>query len=562
MGDSNTLAQVPARGRAIIFAPFASDAPVLDGMLASHGIATEVCDSFPTLLARLDDDALFVVLTEEAFGLCDTQLLLEKLNQQPHWSDIPFVGLIGSAQGPQQGKRVASLSQIANITVLERPVSGEALMMLIRTALRARLLQYRIREQFEELGQYSRELEQRVDARTAALGREIEERKRMEAALNESRRLESLGRLTGGIAHDFNNMLQVVAGSVELIRAVAPNSDARIVRALDSISRASRNGAKLTQQLLAYARHQPLQNSAIDLLAHVQVLSDLIRHSLGRRITLALDVAPDLWSIRADLTQLDVAVLNLVFNARDAMAEGGVVTLAMANCVLPDGGYPEAEQLTGDFVRVSLSDQGTGMSADTAERAFEPFFTTKALGQGTGLGLSQVQGFARQSGGLAFLRALPVGTMVGMFLPRAADGVAGAALGAAPAGIGTVRGKRVLCVEDHYEVMAVARAILDRLETRVIPAASADEALAVSLDSVDVVFSDVMMPGSMDGIELAQTIRRTNPSMPIVLASGYILDPGRLAELDVTFVQKPYTASDVEEAINAEIAKRGFSLAS
>lgn len=545
-----------AQRHAILFAPFGNDAALLSRMLHGADIPARVCHSFTSLMETISDDALFVILTEEALASCNARELLSRLEAQPHWSDLPFIGLIGGPGARQEGERLALLSRIGNITILERPVSTEALMMLVRTAMRARQLQYRIRAQFDELGQYSRELEARVDSRTAALAKEIDERKRIEAALQESRRLESLGRLTGGIAHDFNNMLQVISGGVELMRALTPNADARVLRAMDSISRAGKNGAKLTQQLLAYARHQPLQNVAIDLRMHVQSLTDLIQHSLGRSITLAIEVDAGLWPIRADLTQFDVALLNLVFNARDAMPDGGVATLSLSNCTLPDARFPELGDATGDFVAIALSDQGAGVSEEVAARAFEPFYTTKPAGKGTGLGLSQVQGFAVQSGGQAFLRPLTTGAMATMLLPRSQDGNAIAELSPTAAAGNAAQGKRVLCVEDHYEVMAVACGILDQLGASVIPAATADEAAAVPLAEFDLVFSDVMMPGSMDGVELAQRLRSQQPALPIVLASGYVLDPGRLEELAVTFVHKPYTAADVEQAISREIALR------
>lgn len=544
--------------QALVFAPFAGDAPLLDEILRGEGIHTHICGSFEALLESMNDAALMVVVTEEAFAQCDTELLLAKLDEQPQWSDLPFLGLIGNSGGAQHGARLAALAQIGNITLLERPVAREALVMLVRTAVRARTLQYKIREQFEELANYSRELEERVDARTAALAREVDERKRVEAALQESRRLEALGRLTGGIAHDFNNMLQVVSGGTELINALAGQADPRLARPLDSIRRACKNGAKLTQQLLAYARHQPLHNTAINLQAHVHTLTDLLRHSLGRESALHFDVAPDLWAVRADLAQLDAAILNVVFNARDAMPQGGAVTIALRNVTLPDAQFPEVAELSGDFVALAITDSGTGMTEEAQARAFEPFYTTKAVGKGTGLGLSQVQGFAVQSGGQAYIRSLPHGTLVGFVLPRSADEGAITELPSAPSGATNhVRGKRILCVEDHYEVMAVALAIFEQLGAEVVPASSGDEAITVPLDSVDVVFSDVMMPGSMDGVALAQYLRRQFPQMPIVLASGYVLDPERLAELDVTFIQKPYTATDVEAAIAQELARRG-----
>ncbi|MCC6071161.1 response regulator [Massilia sp. GCM10020059] len=527
-------------------------------------VAAHVCGSPEQLYRAVNDDALLLVITEEGLAQCDARLLLARIRAQPAWSNIPVIVLAASARAGH-GERLKRLAQLGNVTVISRPIAREAMAMAVGSALHSRQLQFKLRDQLTELGRYSVELERRVDERSAALAREVDERKRIEAALLESRRLESLGRLTGGIAHDFNNMLQVVSGGVQLLRALtAAAPDPRLQRTLDSIERASGHGAKLTQQLLAYGRRQALSASAVDLNERMQDMAVLLRHTVGREIRLTIEVPDGLWPVRADATQLEMAVLNLVLNARDAMPDGGQITLSLRNCTLPEAGNRDTASLRGDYVCIALSDQGCGMDKATLGQAFEPFFTTKAMGKGTGLGLSQVQGFATQSGGHAFIQSDPNGTTVSILLPRCI-GRDGATAATAPApqlddlAAGSIRlhGLTVLCVEDDPLVAEVAAGIFDVLGMKLIAAANADEALEVDLDGVDAVLSDVMMPGSMDGIGLAAALRRARPDLPVVLASGYISSPERLQSLDVGFVQKPYSGAHISAALLREIARMG-----
>ena len=539
----------PAPHTVPVLAPFGRDADAVRSVLDEVGIPSQICASAADLYARVDEHALLLVITEEGLAACSHAELGALLRAQPIWSDIPILALTGSKRAPSAGSRLAALAELGNVTMIHRPLSREALRMALDSARRARLLQYQVRDQLAALAGHADELERRVEERSAALAREIEERKRAEAALLEARRMESLGRLTGGVAHDVNNLLQVISGAVELLRLLTRTTgDSRIERALTSIGRATTKGAKLTGQLLAYGRRQPLTSTAIDLHAQIGELGDLLRHSLGSAITLEVSADAGLWPIVADPTQLEVALLNLAINARDAMPRGGTVTLMLENCSLPDARYPDAAVPPGDYVCLALADEGSGMSAETAASAFEPFFTTKPAGLGTGLGLSQVQGFARQSGGHAYLVQRPGGLTAGILLPRAPE--APCALPAkAEAEAGLPPGLRVLCVEDDPMVREQAVALLQALGCEVVQAASGDAALALGCANVDVVMSDVMMPGSLDGIGLAAAFRAQRPQLPIVLASGYVLAPERLQALAVEFIQKPYTLQDIRNAI-------------
>jgi len=333
------------------------------------------------------------------------------------------------------------------------------------------------------------------------------------------------------------------------------DAQARVGRALDGIRRASEHGAALTQQLLAYARRQPLATIVLDLRAHLRATSELLLRTLGAERTLSMRVAPDTWPVLADPAQLDAALLNIAGNARDAMPRGGTLELAVRNWTLPDPGLPEAGHLAGDFVCVCLTDDGDGMSEEVARQAFEPFFTTKPVGKGTGLGLSQVYGFAIQSQGFAYIRREHVGTTIGILLPRSSASVQEAAVPEL-SGATALHGVRILYVEDDAEVAETTAALLQGLGASVSVAASADAALEVDLSAFDVVLSDVMMPGSMDGIGLARWLAQHRPALPVVLVSGYMVEPERLQSLDVQLVRKPFALDALAGTLRAAVDGR------
>ena len=547
----------PSAAVAIVFAPAGGDEAALRRMLEDEGVAVQSCADAAAFYAALDENAWCAIVTEEGLDRCSLEGLDAGLRRQPAWSDLPFLALAGRAAAEVDSNRFVRLARIGNVTLIERPTSREVLLMSIRAALRTRRLQFAMREQWRALEQHAAGLEAAVAERTRSLEREVGERRRVERALAEARRLESLGRLTGGVAHDFNNILQVIAGSETLLRMLlAKEPNPRLERSLDSIRRAAGHGAALTQQLLAYARRQPLNNVVLDLPQYLQASGEMLRDAVGADIHLSLHMAHDLWPVSVDPAQLDAVLLNLAVNARDAMPDGGNLAVSAYDIVLPDARLPEAGELAGEYVCIAVSDDGEGMSEKTARQAFEPFFTTKSVGKGTGLGLSQVDGFASQSHGLAFIRREQVGTTVGILLPRSAEKAARAQAPAPEAAPQSLAGIRILCVEDDPVVADTMCALLGELGASMTLVDSADAAIEADFSQVDLVLSDVMMPGRLDGIGLVNWLATHHPRLPVVLTSGYMVDPGRLHTLAIEFLSKPYTLSALTHAMAAALGRQ------
>lgn len=374
---------------------------------------------------------------------------------------------------------------------------------------------------------------------------EINERRQAEASLQQAQRMESIGQLTGGVAHDFNNLLQVISGNLHLLtKQVAGNARAeeRVQNALLGVSR----GAKLASQLLAFGRRQPLEPKVINIGRLIQGLDDMLRRTLGEEIEIETMISGGLWNTFADPAQVENALLNLAINARDAMNGRGKLTIEAGNAFLDDE-YARAnpDVSTGQYVVLAVTDTGTGMAPDVAEKVFEPFFTTKTDGRGTGLGLSMVYGFVKQSGGHAKIYSeVGQGTTIKVYLPRntgTEDIKAGS--GTEPARGGT---ETILVVEDDDEVRATAVEMLGDLGYRVLKAPNADGALAI-IDSgmaIDLLFTDVVMPGTLRSPELARMARERLPDIAVLFTSGYtenaIVHGGRLDE-GVHLLTKPYS---------------------
>jgi PAS domain S-box-containing protein len=399
-------------------------------------------------------------------------------------------------------------------------------------------------------------LEARVEERTAAL-------RAAEEALRQSQKMEAIGQLTGGVAHDFNNLLTIVTGGLDMIRRQLPklpasDATARIERARDMSLEGVRRATMLTNRLLAFSRQQPLSPEVIDPNKLVGGIAELLRRTLGETVILETVLAGGLWRTEADSNQLESALVNLAVNARDAMPDGGKVTIETANAYL-DGAYVGglADPVTeGQYVMIAVSDTGTGMDRRTVERAFDPFFTTKEVGKGTGLGLSQVYGFVRQSAGhVKIYSELGQGTTVKIYLKRSRgqeEQPAEPVLSPAAQAIGR---ERILVVEDDAALRDYSSDILRELGYTVTQAANADEALeAIANSAFDLLFTDVVMPGGMNGRQLADEAARRQPGLKVLFTTGYsrnaIVHQGRL-DAGIQMISKPFAYDELAAKIRA-----------
>ncbi|HEY8947977.1 MAG TPA: ATP-binding protein, partial [Rhizomicrobium sp.] len=376
---------------------------------------------------------------------------------------------------------------------------------------------------------------------------------RAQQQLAQSQKMEAIGQLTGGVAHDFNNLLMIVSGQAQLMKKRA--KDPKDIRSIDAIEQAAQSGANLTRQLLTFARRQRLTRVSIDLGERLAAIHDLLTSSVGGAVKLEIDVPPGNWPVETDVGELELALVNIAVNARDAMPNGGTLSIAARNTPLAGHGVTLLE---GDYVSLSLRDSGSGIAPDVLSKVFEPFFTTKEVGKGTGLGLSQVYGFARQNGGDVHVSSVEgEGTTVTLFLPRARAAaikpVAKAMDSEELQGSGTL-----LVVEDNPQVGDVSTLLLEQLGYRVIRVDRPSAALALlsKPNDVDMVFTDIVMPGDMDGLALAREIQKHYPTLPVLLATGYSSAAER-AGAEFPILRKPYDQNTLGMAIKASLAGRG-----
>jgi two-component system NtrC family sensor kinase len=391
--------------------------------------------------------------------------------------------------------------------------------------------------------------------RTRRLYEEAERREAAEGALRQSQRLEAIGQLTGGVAHDFNNLLMIVSGSVHRLRRDI--NDENQVKLLDAIANATQRGESLTRQLLSFSRRQMLQPSVIDLTARLPELKDMLSRSLRGDIEIRVLVPKRPCLVKADPSELELALLNLAVNARDAMPSGGTLTIA-AKAVLLRGKASE-EGLSGEFVAVRVADTGQGIAPEVLPQVFEPYFTTKEIGKGTGLGLSQVYGFARQSGGATTITStIGRGTAITLFLPRSFEAPAKPRESAIAPGAALSAGT-VLLVEDNAEVVEVAKGYFDDLGYSIKVAVSAQAGLDLleSEGGVDLVFSDILMPGGMNGLELAKAVRARFPHIVVLLTTGYSSSGQDAMRRGFEVLQKPYDLAALQRALLSALKAAG-----
>ena len=543
--------------RCLVLAPAGRDGAIAVAILTEASCPALLCRDLPELVVRIQEGAGLAVIVDDVLRSADISALSSWIADQPSWSDFPFLILTqrgGSVERNPVAQRLSSA--LGNVGFLERPFHPTTLVSAVRTALRGRSRQYEARERIEEIRRGEALLERRVAERTAELeaanrqlATQIAEREKVETALRQAQRLEAVGQLTSGVAHDFNNLLTVILGNVEQLQK--RTDDPAISRRLSMMGEASRRGALLTAQMLAFSRRQKLEPRAVDLNVTVRSMRDLLQSTIGGSVRiLEPDLADDLWTAMIDPTQIELVILNLAINARDAMEVGGSLKIGTANVAMPTPVLPEHPP-AGEHVVVSVSDTGSGMTEAVLARAFEPFFTTKAVGKGSGLGLSQVFGLAKQSGGgVTIETVVGEGTTINVYLPRAHT--------APDTEVAPVRVSRnapaenlvVLVVDDDDAVREVTAGILVDLGYVVVEAGSGGAALEIfdRREDIRAVILDFAMPG-MNGADVAREMLGRRPALPILFATGYADAEALAAASDDRIVHKPFKEAELADKL-------------
>jgi len=566
--------------RVLILAPQGRDAFVAARILGEANLVSEICDNLQKLLRELTLGAGLALITEDSIRSADIRGLANWTGSQPPWSDFPFVVLTERGAGIERNPAAErQMEALGNVSFLERPFHPTTLISVVKTALRGRRRQYDARARLEalheseshtkrseaELRRLNETLETRVAERTAEieatnrqLVSQIEERERIESTLRQMQRLEAVGQLTTGVAHDFNNLLTVVLGNLAFVeKDLGSGLDLRVKQRLSHMRVAAERGAKLTGQLLAFSRRQLLVPKPVDLGDTLANMHDLLQSTLGNSVQIKTSFKADLWRALVDPNQIELAVLNLAINARDASEVGDSITLETANATV---GPPQNahEPPAGEYVVVSVTDNGTGMTKEVLAKAFEPFYTTKEIGKGSGLGLSQVLGFAKQSGGgMRIESRVGEGTSVKIYLPRAMRSDVPLPSESIGAPKRSVKGAVILLVDDDSAVREVTASILRDLGHVVIEVGSGGGALDLLDRSahIDLVVLDFAMPG-MNGIEVARQVRAKVPSRPVVFVTGYA-DTSALGDIDDTqIVKKPFIGNELADKVQFALAYR------
>ena len=551
--------------RVLILAPRGRDAFIAKRILREATIRLEICLDLAELMQEIRRGCDTVIVTEEALRAVDLRELVAWVISQPPWSDLPFILLTEHGGGIERNPGAAQLmGALGNVTFLERPFHPTTLVSVVQTGLRGRSRQYECRRLNEELELRVQERTGELAAANRQLLAQIEERERVESTLRQLQRLEAVGQLTSGVAHDFNNLLTVVLGNIRFLekRLGVADLDDAIAKRLGYMRAAAERGAKLTDQLLSFSRRQRLEPVSLDLNQAIAGMRDLLHSTMGGSVRIDTNLDAAVWPALVDPTQLELAVLNLAINARDASEVGSGVLVKTANVRLGPPLHPE-EPPAGEYVMICVADNGAGMPPEVRAKAFEPFFTTKEVGKGSGLGLSQVLGFAKQSGGgIRIETRLGEGTAVYIFLPRAEKQVSEAA--AKPdeaAANAALKGAVILLVDDDNPVREVTASLLQEFGYLVIEAGSGGAALDV-LDreqKIDLMIVDFAMPG-MNGAELARRVQDIRPTMPILFITGFA-DQAALEGVSEAFIiGKPFVddelATKVRVALESSVSSK------
>nr|WP_238340210.1 ATP-binding protein [Pseudomonas sp. SWRI18] len=523
------------------------DSSLAQMMLGEAGYVGVIADNLEMLCEMLTQGAGLLIIAAEALRGANLEPLLELLHEQPAWSDLPIVLMTHHGGSGQNGSSHLS-GLLGNVTFLERPFHPVTLISLVSAALRGRRRQYEARDRLVDLSQSElrlqrtlETLEQQVEERTAQL-------RSNEEALRQSQKMEAVGQLTGGIAHDFNNMLTGIIGSLELLRRRVARGKLDDLDSLIDLGVTSANrAAGLTHRLLAFSRRQSLDSKPVNINELVSSMGELLQRSINESIKLDMRLIDQLWTAEVDPNQLESALLNLVINARDAMPSGGRLTVETTNRHLDSVFTAAYGSLSpGDYVELSVSDTGCGIPENIMGRVFDPFFTTKPIGQGTGLGLSMIYGFARQSHGhVTIYSEVDKGTTVSLFLPRYMGEIINPEAPNPTLAPFANRGETVLIVEDDPAVRVLVSTVLKELGYAYVEAGDAHSAVPIieSGQRIDLMISDVGLPG-MNGRQLAEIGRQLRPGLKVLFITGYaehaavrggFLDPG------MQLITKPFT---------------------
>ncbi|WP_047286909.1 response regulator [Pseudomonas protegens] len=533
--------------RALVLTPHGRDSQLAQMMLKEAGFSCLITPHLPALCEQLEHGAGLAIIAAEALRGVDLEPLLRHLEQQPAWSDLPIV-LLTQHGGPEQNPASRLSEPLGNVSFLERPFHPATLISLVSAALRGRRRQYDARDRLIDLSQSElrlqrtlETLEQQVEERTAQL-------RHNEEALRQSQKMEAVGQLTGGIAHDFNNMLTGIIGSLELLRRRLARGRTEDLDSLIDLGVTSANrAAGLTHRLLAFSRRQSLDSKPVEMNALVTSMGELLQRSLSESIELDMRLDPQLWVAEADPNQLESALLNLALNARDAMPNGGRLLVETLNQRLaPDFVQAHDNLKPGDYVLLRVSDNGCGMPESIINRVFDPFFTTKPIGQGTGLGLSMIYGFSKQSRGHVTLNStLGRGTEVSLYLPRFVGDLEQAEHPLVQQPPNAQNGETVLIVEDDPAVRVLVSAVLSELGYAFVEAGDARSAMPIldSAQRIDLLISDVGLPG-MNGRQLAEIGRQIRPELKVLFITGYAEHAaarGGFLEPGMQLITKPFT---------------------
>jgi signal transduction histidine kinase/CheY-like chemotaxis protein len=552
----------------LILTPTGRDAEGAASLLSAEGIESRICPTLADLRTAVDDTAGAALLADEALFGADLNGLATRLAGQPPWSDLPFIVLTHAGIAPRRQMAELNLpGKLGNVMFLERPLNVLSLLSAVKSALRARRRQRQVRDYLAaQAGAAEREaarLEARVQERTAALEATERERQKIAVALTQAQKMEAVGQLTGGLAHDFNNMLTGVVGCLELLQArLAQGRIEQLGRYIGMAQQGAQRAAALTQRLLAFSRRQTLDPKPTNLNTLVAGMTELIRSTMGPGIAIETVLEEELLLTLCDPHQLENALLNLCINARDAMPEGGQLTIQTENTRLDPAqaaALPEARP--GEYAVLCVTDTGCGMTPEVIARAFDPFFTTKPLGQGTGLGLSMIYGFVQQSGGHVQISSrVGQGTTVRLCLPRHDGAEQSHLTHRPPTPARAVAQGTVLVVDDEPPVRMLISEVLTDLGYAVQVAwdgPSAREMLN-SAARLDLLITDVGMPGGMNGRQLADAAREQRPELRVLFITGYadtILSGPGILGTGMEVMTKPFAISDLTEKVRALVGQ-------